>query len=1163
MRRLRIPMFVFGLNRLRVREFGAFCALLLTALGTAAAIPPENRTRADRTTSTSVASFPIGFEQNLGQADPRFQFLARAHGYVLDLGKGEFVIELANKTSPSLSELIRITLVGADPDVEIKGLDPLAGVTQYYLGSDPKDWITNVRRSGKVRYKKVYPGVDLIFYAIGNRIEFDFSATPGTAVSRIHLHVDGATVRTSKGDVEFVTPRGKIVTLKSPNLYQVRRNKRYSVPGGYSVKGGREITLMARKYDRTLPLLIDPGLVYSTALTDLVQSTILAGQYPAGEYELDEIYGIATDAAGAAYVTGSAAIADPSQALQPEPSLWIAPAFVVKLDPTGSNLQFSAYLGNKTSSANWSSTGRAIAVDPNGNVYIAGDTTAGDFPTTSNAFSGAPVCPNGSTGGNDSWSCDEPFAAKLDPSGKLVYSTFLVQGSPTDTAGPVADSIAVDANGALYVGGNTLGPASFGSFAPAPLPPTPKLPTTSGALQTVRKNDSTVFVLKLHPDGSKLDYSTYLGGSTSESLGGIGVDSSGIAYVGGGTASSDFPTTSGALQPTNPGQSAFFTKLAADGSSLVYSTFLGATGITAKATGLAVDSNSASYLTGEASGPGFPTTAGAFKTNVPPPASIYDGVYPYNFVSKFDSANNLSYSTYIGYGMTGNETDRTEAIAVDGEGAAYLAGSTVASDYPAVGSLQPFPASSGPFSGASFVTKLNPQGTSLDYSTFILGAVPTVSGIAVDANHNAYFAGWNAAVPTTAGAFQPNGTNGFVIKIADTLGAAVPVLSPREFGMSALNKGPALKKGTSGTGDITLGNYGDQSLSIKGISISGPNAGDFSQNNNCGASVSAGANCTLQVTFTPTVDIGARDAVLVFDFGSVPGQSVPLSGQAGFPIIQIDRALSWDFGAIGVGTFDTVDFQISNTGTAFLHLSYAFTGDYSGDMFGGFVGIVPPGGGTPPLRVSFMPTTAGVRTGQLIITDDAAGSPHIVQFTGTGIAVNAGDFTLTPNKGMSSRTVTSGQTATYDLLAVSGSGFTDNVSLSCTGVPQASSCTVNPTSFQLGLTTFIGTSPQPVTVSVTTTAYQASSVAKLTAIPWYTLAAVPAMLLSFRTRRELRRWLLLVVVSTLSLLAFSCGGGSTPPPPKGTPPGTYTLTVTGAATSTKSAHSAQLTLIVN
>jgi hypothetical protein len=684
-----------------------------------------------------------------------------------------------------------------------------------------------------------------------------------------------------------------------------------------------------------------------------------------------------------------------------------------------------------------------------------------------------------------------------------------------------------------------------------------------------------VFVLKLHPDGSKLDYSTYLGGSTSESFGGIGVDSSGIASVGGGTASSDFPTTSGALQQANPGKSAFFTKLAADGSSLVYSTFLGATGITAKATGLAVDSNGASYLTGEASGPGFPTTAGAFKTNVPPPITIEGDVSSYNFVSKFDSANNLSYSTYIGYGMAGNQTDRAEAIAVDGEGAAYLAGSTVVSDYPAVGSLQPFPASLEPLFGVSFVTKLNPQGSSLDYSTFILlsaAQTATVSGIAVDANHNAYFAGWNAlTIPTTAGAFQPNGTNngtdGFVIKIADTLGAAVPVLSPHEFAMSDISTpqypGPAIKKGTSGTGDITLSNYGDQSLTIKGISISGPNVGDFSQTNNCGASVSRGANCTLQVTFTPTVDIGARNAVLVFDFGSVPGQSVPLSGQAGFPIFQVEGPLSLDFGTIGVGTFDTTEFEISNTGTAFLHDGFTITGDFSaGSEYGLPVGPVPPGGGTY-IQVGFQPTAAGVRTGQLTFNDDAAGSPHIFQLTGIGVAVNAGDFTLTPNKGSNSSMITSGQTATYSLLAVSGSGFMDTVSLSCTGVPQASSCTVNPTNFLLGVTMLNGTSPQPVTVSVTTTAYQASSVAKITAIPWYTLAAVPAMLLSFRTRRELRRSFLLVVVSTLSLLAFSCGGGSTPPPPTGTPPGPYTLTVTGAATSTKSAHSAQLTLIVH
>jgi len=281
--------------------------------------------------------------------------------------------------------------------------------------------------------------------------------------------------------------------------------------------------------------------------------------------------------------------------------------------------------------------------------------------------------------------------------------------------------------------------------------------------------------------------------------------------------------------------------------------------------------------------------------------------------------------------MTGNVTDRKEAIAVDGEGAAYVAGATAASDYPSVGSLQP--------SGAAFVTKLNPQGSALEYSTLLLYAVPTVSGIAVDANHNAYFAGWNIlTMPTTAGTFEPNATNGFVIKIADTLGAPVPVLSPRQFAVSIL------QKGTSGTGDITLANYGDQSLSINGISISGPNAGDFSQTNNCGASVSPAASCTLQITFSPTVDIGARNAVLVVDFGALPGQSVPLSGQTGFPIIQIAPALSWDFGAIGVDTFDTEDFQIFNTGTGFLHLSYAFSGgDFSGDMFGGSWASYPLG----------------------------------------------------------------------------------------------------------------------------------------------------------------------------------------------------------------------------
>src|SRR5262249_40237895 len=156
-------------------------------------------------------------------------------------------------------------------------------------------------------------------------------------------------------------------------------------------------------------------------------------------------------------------------------------------------------------------------------------------------------CP-GSSG--DSWSCDDPFAAKLDATGMLVYSTFLVQGPASDTAGPSPKSVAVDANGALYVAGTTLGPESSG--VPLPRPLTPTLSTTAGAFQTTRRSDSSTFLIKLHPDGSKFDYATYLGGSTSETLGGIAVDSSGVAYLDGGTSSADFPTTSGAFQKTSP-----------------------------------------------------------------------------------------------------------------------------------------------------------------------------------------------------------------------------------------------------------------------------------------------------------------------------------------------------------------------------------------------------------------------------------------------------------------------------------------------------------------------------------------------------------------------------------------------------------------------------------
>ena len=1155
--RLRVPYLVLS-----------SVAFLTSVMCSAAAFPLHYDFRQPFQPSQKLSSLPLGFEQNLGQANPTIGFLARADGYSLYLGNGEFTIEIADPHNPALGESVHVTLAGANLNVAPEGIDPLPGVTHYYIGSDPRAWITDVKHSRRVRYRYVYPGIDLIFYGDRRQLEFDFEAGQGADVSRIVLKVDGATVQKTGGDLQLVTPRGNMAILKSPNLYQIRAGKRCPVRGGYSINNSQQVAFVATDYDRALPLTIDPALVYSTLLQELMQSTIFAGQYPAGQnFEFDSTYGIAADSSGATYITGEAALPDPSQALQPQPTLYFSRAFVVKLDPTGSNLEYSAYLGSQASSSTSSSRGRAIAVDNLGNAYIAGDTLAPDFPVTQATYSAAPICPGGT---GDSWSCDEPFAAKLDASGKLTYATFLVQGPASDTAGPLPLSVAVDSNGALYVAGTTTGPASAGVTPPLPL--TPTLTTTAGAFQTARKNDSSAFVLKLHPDGSKVDYATYLGGSTSESLGGIAVDTSGIAYVDGGTASSDFPTTAGAFQQTSSGKSAFFGKLSADGTSLLYSTFLGAAGVTAKATGIAMDGSNAAYLTGEASGPGFPTTAGAFKTTVPPPVLINGDFWPYNFVSKFNPAGNLSYSTFIGYGMAAAETDRAEAIAVDSLGDAYVSGATVSSSYPAVGSIQPFPMDPSIPPGAVFVTKLNPAGSALAYSTFVINSVPRLVGIALDSNHNAFLAGGNFTnVPTTALAFQSVAqgggptSGGFVLKIADSLGMGVAIPVPRQVTIPSIWQ----KGKTSPPFPVILGNYGDADISITGISVSGENASDFAQTNNCGVTLPAGTNCTIEITFTPTVDVGARSAALSFVFGgSVPSQSVALFGQAGFPIIQITPGLSIDFGSVGVGTFDTVDMGISNVGTGVLNLGYSFSGDFTGDMFGGFLSILPPGASAPPLRVSFTPSAAGLRTGQLVITDDAAGSPHVVQFSGIGIAVNTGDFVLqAASNSSTSATITAGQAATYNLLAVGGAGFNDNVTVTCAGFPPGSTCTLNPNKFPLGFATLIGTSPQTVTVSVSTTARQSSILNNPAAISWFGFSVFAGMLIyahpkSARSRvRTSLRSLLLLLALTLAGLLVSCGGGqSSPPPTAGTPAGNYTITIT--ANSSKLTHSMKLTLVV-
>src|SRR3989454_4213011 len=249
-----------------------------------------------------------------------------------------------------------------------------------------------------------------------------------------------------------------------------------------------------------------------------------------------------------------------------------------------------------------------------------------------------------------------------------------------------------------------------------------------------------------------LAYSTYLGGTGFDEGFGISVDSLGQAYVTGVTASLAFPTTAGAFQSSSPGGDAFVTKLNPTGAALVYSTYLGGTNLDV-GLGIAVDSLGQAYVTGETFSVDFPTTAGAFQRSSA--GGISDA-----FVTKLNAAGAaLVYSTYLG----GTDFDEGFGIAVDSLGQAYVTGVSASLDFPmTAGAFQPR------FAGGSldaFVTKLNPTGVALAYSTYLGGTGDEEGfGIAVDATGNAYVTGLtnsNLDFPTTAGAFQPSSPGGF------------------------------------------------------------------------------------------------------------------------------------------------------------------------------------------------------------------------------------------------------------------------------------------------------------------------------------------------------------------------------------------------------------------
>ncbi|GIK38103.1 MAG: hypothetical protein BroJett011_19360 [Chloroflexota bacterium] len=653
--------------------------------------------------SPVYSSLPLYFEANQGQTDRQVKFISRGVGYTMFLTPSGVTMVLDEASSaaaedkePGLRSVVKMSLIGVNPNPGMVGLDEQPGRSHYFTGDNPNKWRTDIPNFAQVQYQQIWPGVDLVLYGNQRQLEYDFIVAPGANPAQIDLTFDGVEKLEldDQGNLLLHLPGGKVIQKSAPIVYQEVDGVRQTIEGGFILSAGNRIGFGLADYNPTLPLVIDPLLLYSTYLGS-------SG---------DEVgHDIVLDASGNAYVLGStSSLAFPTTAGAFDTSH--SPAgndvFVTKLNPTGSGLVYSTYLGG-----NGEDYGYSLVLDNANNAYITGVTQSTDFPTTAGALD--------TTHSNVD---NDAFIAKLNSTGaSLVYSTYL--GGSGDDFGYGID---VDGSQNVFVTGMTYS-APFS--------------TTAGAYDTTYNGAGDAFVARLNTSGTALIYSTYLGGAQLDEGRDIAVFG-GSAYVTGATSSMTFPASVDAYDPSrNGGSDAFLVKMNTTGSGLIYGTFLGGSGDDF-GNGLVIEENGSVYVAGETSSANMPTTAGAQDTS-------YNGSTD-GFVTELDaSGSNLLYGTYLG----GSGTDKVLAIDLDNNGNAAVTGSTSSWNFPITPGAYDTVYASG---SDVFVTRLKANGTGLLYSTFIGGSDSEEGdGIAVDGAGNGFVTGHTYGnFPTTTGAYD-------------------------------------------------------------------------------------------------------------------------------------------------------------------------------------------------------------------------------------------------------------------------------------------------------------------------------------------------------------------------------------------------------------------------
>jgi HYDIN/CFA65/VesB family protein/centrosomal CEP192-like protein/beta-propeller repeat-containing protein len=901
-------------------------------------------------------SLPLAFEQNQGQAPSAAGFVMRRDGVSAFFRRDGVEFRLPGQAASGH----RLELTLDAPEVTPEGRNLQPGHTSYLMGRDAANWIRNIPLYSAIEYPQLYPGISLLFYGNGDSLEHDFKLSAGADPGKIAFRLKGADEVhiDPQGDLQVQVAGGQLA-LRRPVAYQeIRGRKR--VEANFALDKDGTVRFRVGSYDHSQPLVIDPVFTFST--------------YLAGT-GIDQISAVTTDSAGDVYATGWTSSTDfpldkpLEQACSHDACRTI---FVTKLDPSGHTLLYSTYLGD----AGVYGVGGGIAVSSSGNAVITGSSMGNSFPQVGNLPSIA-QCPNGggcyflvslkpdgsafnysgmllaeqSNYGNSgvvtvdaagnaymsggTWLSSFPvtpgtlatsvpgypftstFVVKVDPTGKLLYSTIIPGTSPQDPANTYnnafnASGIVVDSKGQVTIGGT----AGMG------------LPTTAGVIQGTFPNATDSgdreagFILQLNANASAVNFASYLPGTDSGT--GMVTDKAGNYYFAGYSLNSNLPVSSNAYQKTLPSGSCncyggYIMKVNPTATAVLAATYLNpqpsaSPGFNSSTlSGIAIDSHNNVFVEGTSSSAAFPMKnpfvtqweTGTFAIDM-----VLAELNPDLSSLLFGSFLNPADGVYAG--------SVPASIAVDDSDKLIVAGLTLAVDFPttenAVQPNLPAPASFLSTPPHSFISKIDmsvpapsvclnttsvgfssvPAKTTSSQSVKVTncGNAPLTVASALSSDPSVVAtddctdiaAGSACTIKLT---FTPLNTTAISGNISIADNAAV---SPQTFSFAGQGTGAQLVTqptalsfghllvGTKGPNlGLFLNNSGTVAATISKISVSG--AGYSLAANNCPATLNPRQFCNIQIAFSPTA-AGPQNGSLVISSNDPvnPTLTVALTG---------------------------------------------------------------------------------------------------------------------------------------------------------------------------------------------------------------------------------------------------------------------------------------------